>query len=279
MSSKEDAAETLSNLSQSANTQANPNAANPSDQNIHPQLKGPEPGPSTHPLGPPTTQWATTEQVNTQSDLNGQGMDPGDKGVNVNFMDANGMNAAGGRRFRPGRNNVQIGSEEWHRRKKESHVRLLITASIQTLSKCNVIQKEVERRRRGNINEGIDALARIVPNGTGEKAKGAILSRSVQYIHHLKENEARNIEKWTLEKLLMDQAMGDLQGQIDEMKKLLDKEVEASQKKDDIINKLKKEISSLKAGKGGDGSNKRSSAEVEDAIDGSDDANKRQKVV
>jgi hypothetical protein len=27
----------------------------------------------------------------------------------------------------------------------------------------------------------------------------------VQYIHHLKENEARNIEKWTLEKLLMDQ--------------------------------------------------------------------------
>ena len=43
------------------------------------------------------------------------------------------------------------------------------------------------------------------------QAKGAILSRAVQYIHQLKENEARNIEKWTLEKLLMDQAMGDLQ--------------------------------------------------------------------
>jgi len=50
-----------------------------------------------------------------------------------------------------------------------------------------------------------------VPNAAGDKAKGAILSRAVQYIHHLKENEARNIEKWTLEKLLMDQAMSDVQ--------------------------------------------------------------------
>jgi hypothetical protein len=29
-----------------------------------------------------------------------------------------------------------------------------------------------------------------VPSGSGEKAKGAILSRTVQYIHHLKENES-----------------------------------------------------------------------------------------
>ena len=63
-----------------------------------------------------------------------------------------------------------------------------------------------------------------MPNGSGEKAKGAILSRAVQYIHHLKENEARNIEKWTLEKLLMDQAMGDLQSQLDEMRRLWEEE-------------------------------------------------------
>jgi hypothetical protein len=63
-----------------------------------------------------------------------------------------------------------------------------------------------------------------VPNGSGEKAKGAILSRAVQYIHHLKENEARNIEKWTLEKLLMDQAMGDLQSQLDEMRRMWEEE-------------------------------------------------------
>ena len=92
------------------------------------------------------------------------------------------------------------------------------------------LQKEVERRRRGNINEGINELGRIVPNGSGEKAKGAILSRAVQYIHHLKENEARNIEKWTLEKLLMDQAMGDLQAQLEEMRRMWDEERVARQR-------------------------------------------------
>ncbi|CAE7139826.1 unnamed protein product [Rhizoctonia solani] len=94
---------------------------------------------------------------------------------------------------------------DWQRKRKDNH-------------------KEVERRRRSNINEGINELARMVPNVGAEKAKGAILSRSVQYIHDLKENEARNIEKWTLEKLLMDQAMGDLQAQLDEMRQRLDEE-------------------------------------------------------
>jgi hypothetical protein len=32
--------------------------------------------------------------------------------------------------------------------------------------------------------------------------RGTILNRAVQCIHHLAENEARNIEKWALEKLL-----------------------------------------------------------------------------
>ncbi|KAI0729689.1 hypothetical protein C8Q72DRAFT_777557 [Fomitopsis betulina] len=96
-------------------------------------------------------------------------------------------------------------NEEWTRQRKDNH-------------------KEVERRRRGNINDGINELGRIVPNGSGEKAKGAILSRAVQYIHHLKENEARNIEKWTLEKLLMDQAMGDLQAQLEEMRRMWEEE-------------------------------------------------------
>jgi len=98
---------------------------------------------------------------------------------------------------------------------------LLVTQIINLLV---FIQKEVERRRRGNINEGINELGRIVPSGSGEKAKGAILARAVQYIHHLKENEARNIEKWTLEKLLMDQAMGDLQAQLEEVKRMWEEE-------------------------------------------------------
>ena len=101
------------------------------------------------------------------------------------------------------------------------------------------LQKEVERRRRGNINEGINELGRIVPNGSGEKAKGAILSRAVQYIHHLKENEARNIEKWTLEKLLMDQAMGDLQAQLEEMRRLWDEERAARQRAEQELELLR----------------------------------------
>lgn len=68
-------------------------------------------------------------------------------------------------------------------------------------------KKEVERRRRETINEGITELKKIVP-GT-EKNKGEILRQAVKYIQHLKDSETRNIEKWALEKLLIDQAMQD----------------------------------------------------------------------
>ncbi|RHZ45253.1 hypothetical protein Glove_682g51 [Diversispora epigaea] len=90
-----------------------------------------------------------------------------------------------------------VGSEEWHRQRRENH-------------------KEVERRRRDTINAGINELAKIVPGC--EKNKGSILNRAVQYIQQLKENEAANIEKWTLEKLLTDQAIQDLQTQVDMLK-------------------------------------------------------------
>ena len=58
----------------------------------------------------------------------------------------------------------------------------------------------MERRRRETINEGINELAKIVPGN--EKNKGSILQRAIAFITQLKENEAQNIEKWTLEKLL-----------------------------------------------------------------------------
>ena len=66
----------------------------------------------------------------------------------------------------------------------------------------------VERRRRETINEGINELAKIVPGC--EKNKGSILQRAVQFIQELKEHEATNIEKWTLEKLLTEQAIAEL---------------------------------------------------------------------
>nr|CAG8442026.1 2234_t:CDS:10 [Entrophospora candida] len=90
-----------------------------------------------------------------------------------------------------------VGSDEWNRQRRENH-------------------KEVERRRRDTINAGISELAKIVPGC--EKNKGSILNRSVQYIQQLKENENTNIEKWELEKLLTDQAIQELQAQVELLK-------------------------------------------------------------
>lgn len=74
----------------------------------------------------------------------------------------------------------------------------------------------VERRRRETINEGINELAKIVPGC--EKNKGSILQRAVSFITQLKENETQNIEKWTLEKLLTEQAIAELSASNDKLK-------------------------------------------------------------
>lgn len=74
----------------------------------------------------------------------------------------------------------------------------------------------MERRRRETINEGINELAKIVPGC--EKNKGSILQRAVQYITQLRENETKNIEKWTLEKMLTEQAIAELSHRIDDQK-------------------------------------------------------------
>ncbi|TFK29137.1 hypothetical protein FA15DRAFT_664454 [Coprinopsis marcescibilis] len=197
-----------------------------------------DPGPSSHPRGPPNLGQLSAVALQAAPALQQQGqsqpqqdmpkspmlpVNPPPPTMSADAVNAHasssssdgqsasggpgGPSASGGRRGR----NPAIGTDEWTRQRKDNH-------------------KEVERRRRGNINDGINELGRIVPNGTGEKAKGAILSRAVQYIHHLKENEARNIEKWTLEKLLMDQAMGDLQAQLEEVKRLWDEERTARQR-------------------------------------------------
>jgi transcriptional regulator CBF1 len=138
--------------------------------------------------------------------------------------------------------------EEWARMKKDNHVRPSTYRSAQPkLTTLRCMQKEVERRRRGTINEGINELARIVPNSSGgDKAKGAILNRAVQYIHQLKENEARNIEKWTLEKLLMDQAMGDLQREMEESRRRWEEERTRA-------DTLERELEALRAAQGAAG--------------------------
>ncbi|RXW22454.1 hypothetical protein EST38_g3399 [Candolleomyces aberdarensis] len=236
---KQDAAQTLSNLSQNPfpNQQGLPVQYPPGTPGIN------DPGPSSHPRGPPNLgQLSAVAMQAAPAPPQGQqppadpskpvsptasAPPPAQEGVastSVASLPSPGGGSAptstGGRRGR----NPAIGTDEWTRQRKDNH-------------------KEVERRRRGNINDGINELGRIVPNGTGEKAKGAILARAVQYIHHLKENEARNIEKWTLEKLLMDQAMGDLQAQLEEVKRLWDEERTARQR-------LERELELLRGGQG-----------------------------
>jgi len=106
-------------------------------------------------------------------------------------------------RYQPSANSKPaVGSEEWHKMRKDNH-------------------KEVERRRRETINEGINELAKIVPGC--EKNKGSILQRAVAFISQLKENETQNIEKWTLEKLLTEQAIAELTAANDKLKGEVDR--------------------------------------------------------
>lgn len=94
------------------------------------------------------------------------------------------------------------GSEEWHKQRKENH-------------------KNVERRRRESINAGIKELASLIP--TSDTNKSQILQRAVEYIKRLKENETNNIEKWTLEKLLTEQAVTELDNSNQKLKAELEK--------------------------------------------------------
>lgn len=119
-----------------------------------------------------------------------------------------------------------VGSEEWHKMRKDNHKE----GKYFSLS-LSFIKKKfthsylagffpdtalVERRRRETINEGINELAKIVPGC--EKNKGSILQRAVSFITQLKENETQNIEKWTLEKLLTEQAIAELSQSNDKLK-------------------------------------------------------------
>ncbi|THH19158.1 hypothetical protein EW146_g1960 [Bondarzewia mesenterica] len=239
---KEAAAETLSNLSQATFPHAIPGQqpgvhtfqASGPNTTMHSLPSITDPGPSSHPRGPPNlgqlTALAAAAGAGPPMSATRQGMQEAEEDAEEErgeglqqqsqpqSQPASNAPASSGR-TRGGRG-VNIGSDEWARQRKDNH-------------------KEVERRRRGNINEGINELGRIVPNGSGEKAKGAILSRAVQYIHHLKENEARNIEKWTLEKLLMDQAMGDLQQQLEEMRRMWEEERMARQRAESELDVLR----------------------------------------
>lgn len=121
----------------------------------------------------------------------------------------------------PSKARPEPGTVEWARQRKDNH-------------------KEVERRRRGNINEGINELARIIPNGQGDKAKGAVLARAVQYVRQMKENEQRTVEKWTMEKLMHDQAIVELQMKCNETEEKWKEEKTRREELEGEVTRLKK---------------------------------------
>lgn len=113
---------------------------------------------------------------------------------------------------RRGRKSAPLtGSEEWKRQRKDSH-------------------KEVERRRRENINTAINKLSELLP--VKESSKATILARAAEYIQKLKETESANIDKWTLQKLLSEQNQSRLSS--------------ANERLQDELGKAYKEIEELK---------------------------------
>lgn len=66
----------------------------------------------------------------------------------------------------------------------------------------------MERKRRAVINEGVAAIAAVLP--TNEKQKGLILAQAAQYIQQLQENERINTNSWAEEKGMLEQDIADL---------------------------------------------------------------------
>lgn len=113
-----------------------------------------------------------------------------------------GLNAEYSSQLQNSSSKAHHGTDEWHRQRRDNH-------------------KEVERRRRESINIGIKELAALIP--TQDTNKAQILQRTVEYIKRLKENENNNIEKWTLEKLLTEQAVSELSASNEKLKAELER--------------------------------------------------------
>jgi hypothetical protein len=90
-----------------------------------------------------------------------------------------------------------VGSPEWHQIRKNNH-------------------KEVERRRREAINEGINQISRLVPNC--DKNKGAILQRAIEYILQLQEEKKNVEEQFEKHSLTANHAIAEISGSNQKLK-------------------------------------------------------------
>ncbi|GMM31090.1 Cbf1 protein [Martiniozyma asiatica (nom. inval.)] len=94
------------------------------------------------------------------------------------------------------------GTEEWHKMRKQSH-------------------KEVERRRRETINQAIKELQELVPTAHNNKAQ--VIRKAAEHIRKLTEKEESMNNKWTLEKIITEQAIGELASSNEKLKSELEK--------------------------------------------------------
>lgn len=74
----------------------------------------------------------------------------------------------------------------------------------------------MERRRREAINEGINQIARIVPNC--DKNKGAILQRAIEHIHSLSEEKRNITERWEQTNMTTHHAISEVSAQNSKLK-------------------------------------------------------------
>ncbi|KAJ1549243.1 basic helix-loop-helix protein [Cladochytrium tenue] len=90
-----------------------------------------------------------------------------------------------------------VGSDEWIKVRRLNH-------------------KEVERKRRETINNGIGELQSLIPDG--DKNKGKVIQRAVTYILELKQAIEDGAQKNGVEKLLLEQAIQSLGNTVQDLK-------------------------------------------------------------
>jgi hypothetical protein len=86
-----------------------------------------------------------------------------------------------------------------------------------------LLHKEVEKRRRKTINDGIGELSKLLPETNPKDSKGNIIASAVNYIKTLQEmvgdsDQVKQVQSWNYEKSKMQQEISNLHNQIKVLK-------------------------------------------------------------
>ncbi|PWY75185.1 HLH DNA binding protein [Aspergillus heteromorphus CBS 117.55] len=111
-----------------------------------------------------------------------------------------------------------VGSPEWHQIRKNNHKEgeFVLCTGLYRVVPDHTDPGPVERRRREAINEGINQIARLVPNC--DKNKGAILQRAIEYICQLHEDKKTMSERWEQNNMTTSHAISEISAQNSKLK-------------------------------------------------------------